>query len=199
MAQTGAITGTQYRSAFDSKGNLTAEAKNDLQKVLYQVVFKGGSQQLEEMFDKLPAKAQRAILSTAFRDMDSPFTGRLLPELHASIVAYNELMKKEMEEKEAKYADMDKEVEAAANIEYTEEDSETEEAGEPTPAYNPEKAVNLRIVMKHKMAKQSATTRPTPKPTPYPNPKTEQLIAGPDEQEYNGRKIPPLQPPTLVD
>ena len=92
MAQTGAITGTQYRSAFDSKGNLTAEAKNDLQKVLYQAVFKGGSQQLEEMFDKLPAKAQRAILSTAFRDMDSPFTGRLLPELQASIIAYNELM-----------------------------------------------------------------------------------------------------------
>jgi N12 class adenine-specific DNA methylase len=92
MAQTGAITGTQHRSAFDSKGNLTAEAKNDLQKVLYQAVFKGGSQQLEEMFDKLPAKAQRAILSTAFRDMDSPFTGRLLPELQASIVAYNELM-----------------------------------------------------------------------------------------------------------
>lgn len=92
MAQTGAITGTQYRSAFDSKGNLTAEAKNDLQKVLYQAVFKGGSQQLEEMFDKLPAKAQRAILSTAFRDMDSPFTGKLLPELQASIVAYNELM-----------------------------------------------------------------------------------------------------------
>lgn len=92
MAQKGAITNTQYQSAFDSKGNLTAEAKNDLQKVLYQAVFKGGSQQLEEMFDKLPAKAQRAILSTAFRDMDSPFTGRLLPELQASIVAYNELM-----------------------------------------------------------------------------------------------------------
>lgn len=92
MAQNGAITGTQYRSAFDSKSNLTAEAKNDLQKVLYQAVFKGGSQQLEEMFDKLPAKAQRAILSTAFRDMDSPFTGRLLPELQASIIAYNELM-----------------------------------------------------------------------------------------------------------
>ena len=56
------------------------------------------------------------------------------------LAEYEELMKKEMEEKEAKYADMDKEVEAAANIEYTEEDSETEEAGEPTPAYNPEKS-----------------------------------------------------------
>ena len=92
MAQKGAITNTQYQSAFDSKGNLTAEAKNDLQKILYQAVFKGGSQQLEEMFDALPAKAQRAILSTAFRDMDSPFAGKMLPEIQASIAAYHQLM-----------------------------------------------------------------------------------------------------------
>jgi N12 class adenine-specific DNA methylase/DNA repair protein RadC len=92
MAQKGAITNTQYQSAFDSKGNLTAEAKNDLQKVLYQAVFKGGSQQLEEMFDALPAKAQRAILSTAFRDMDSPFAGKMLPEIQASIAAFHQLM-----------------------------------------------------------------------------------------------------------
>lgn len=92
MSQLGAITNTQYQSAFDSKGNLTAEAKNDLQKVLYQAVFKGGSPQLEEMFDRLPAKAQRALLSTAFRDMDSPFAGKLLPEIQASIAAYNQLM-----------------------------------------------------------------------------------------------------------
>ena len=93
MAQKGVITDTQYQSAFDSKGNLTAEAKNDLQKVLYQAVFKGGSQQLEEMFDALPAKAQRAILSTAFRDMDSPFAGKMLPEIQASIAAYHKLMR----------------------------------------------------------------------------------------------------------
>lgn len=92
LAQKGAVSDTQYQSAFDSKGNLTAEAKNDLQKVLYQAVFKGGSQQLEEMFDALPAKAQRAILSTAFRDMDSPFAGKMLPEIQASIAAFNQLM-----------------------------------------------------------------------------------------------------------
>ncbi|WP_303026642.1 hypothetical protein [Duncaniella muris] len=92
MAQKGAITNTQYQSAFDSKGNLTAEAKNDLQKVLYQAVFKGGSQQLEEMFDALPAKAQRAILSTAFRDIDSPFAGKMLPEIQSSIAVYHQLM-----------------------------------------------------------------------------------------------------------
>lgn len=92
MNQVGAISNTQFQSAFDSNGNLTAEAKNDLQKVLYQAVFKGGSQQLEEMFDRLPAKAQRAILSTAFRDMDSPFAGKMLPEIQSSIIAFNELM-----------------------------------------------------------------------------------------------------------
>lgn len=92
MNQVGAISNTQFQSAFDSKGNLTAEAKNDLQKVLYQAVFKGGSQQLEEMFDRLTAKAQRAILSTAFRDMDSPFAGKMLPEIQSSIIAFNELM-----------------------------------------------------------------------------------------------------------
>lgn len=92
MAQQGAITSTQYQSAFDSKDNLTAEAKNDLQKVLYQAIFKGGSQQLEEMFNKLPSKAQRAILATAFRDMDSPFAGKMLPEIQASIAAFNQLM-----------------------------------------------------------------------------------------------------------
>lgn len=92
MNQVGAISNTQFQSAFDSKGNLTAEDKNDLQKVLYQAVFKGGSQQLEEMFDRLPAKAQRAILSTAFRDMDSPFAGKMLPEIQSSIIAFNELM-----------------------------------------------------------------------------------------------------------
>lgn len=93
MNQIGAISNTQYKSAFDTKGNLTAEAKNDLQKVLYQAVFKGGSKQLEEMFEKLPAKAQRAILSTAFRDMDSPIAGQMLPEIQSSVVAYHELMK----------------------------------------------------------------------------------------------------------
>jgi N12 class adenine-specific DNA methylase/predicted nucleotidyltransferase len=94
MNQVGAISNTQYQSAFDGNGNITAEAKNDLQKVLYQAVFKGGTPQLEEMFEQLPSKAQRAILSTAFRDMDSPVAGKILPEIQASIVAYNELKDK---------------------------------------------------------------------------------------------------------
>lgn len=93
LSQTGAISGTQYQSAFDRKGNLTPEARNDLQKVLYQSVFKGGPQQLEELFERLPSKAQRAILATAYRDMDSPSAGKMLHEIQASIVAYSELMR----------------------------------------------------------------------------------------------------------
>ena len=87
----GAITPTQYRSSFDSKGNLTAEAKNDLKGVLYQYVFEGGSTQLEEMFNGLPAKAQRAILSTAYRDYESVKDERMIEEIQDSIMAYHAL------------------------------------------------------------------------------------------------------------
>ena len=88
MLQKGYITPTQYRSAFDTKGNLTAEAKNDLRGIMYQSIFKGGSTRLEEMFNAMPAKAQKAILATAFRDYDSPNADRMVVEIQNSIRAY---------------------------------------------------------------------------------------------------------------
>ena len=88
MMQKGYITPTQYSSAFDSKGNLTAEAKNDLRGIMYQSIFKGGSVRLEEMFNALPVKAQKAILATAFRDYDSPSAERMAQEIQNSIRAY---------------------------------------------------------------------------------------------------------------
>ena len=88
MQQKAYITPTQYRSAFDSKDNLTAEAKNDLKGIMYQSIFQGGSTHLEEMFNSLPAKAQKAILATAYRDYDSPNTERFNTELQNSISAY---------------------------------------------------------------------------------------------------------------
>ena len=88
MMQKGYITSTQYSSAFDSKGNLTAEAKNDLRGIMYQSIFKGGSVRLEEMFNALPVKAQKAILATAFRDYDSPNAERMVEEIQNSIRAY---------------------------------------------------------------------------------------------------------------
>ena len=88
MNTKGYITPTQYASAFDSKGNLTAEAKNDLRGILYQSIFQGGNTQLEEQFNALPAKAQKAILATAYRDYDSPNTERMVGEIQSSIRAF---------------------------------------------------------------------------------------------------------------
>ncbi len=91
MQEKGYITATQYRSAFDSKGNLTAEAKNDLKGIMYQSIFQNGNTHLEEMFNKLPAKAQKAILATAYRDHDSPAAERMIEEIQKSIMAYHAL------------------------------------------------------------------------------------------------------------
>ena len=82
------ITDTQYTSALDSKCNLNAESKNDLRNILYKAIFEGGSTRLEEMFNNLPAKAQKAILATAYRDFDSPATERIVPELQNSIEVF---------------------------------------------------------------------------------------------------------------
>lgn len=84
----GVISPTQYKSAFDSKGNITAEAKNDIKGIMYQSIFEGGNTQLEEMFNTLPAKAQKAILATAFRDYDSPQSERMIGDIQDSIMAY---------------------------------------------------------------------------------------------------------------
>lgn len=88
MNTKGYITPTQYASAFDSKGNLTAEAKNDLRGILYQSIFQGGNTQLEEQFNAMPAKAQKAILATAYRDYESPESERMVGEIQSSIRAY---------------------------------------------------------------------------------------------------------------
>ncbi|MCU6767842.1 LPD5 domain-containing protein [Barnesiella propionica] len=95
MSQRGFITSTQLKSAFDSKGGLTAEAKNDLKGIMYQSTFTGGNIRLEEMFNAMPAKAQRAILSTAFRDYDSPNSERMVEEIQNSIRAYKALSQDE--------------------------------------------------------------------------------------------------------
>ena len=108
MSQKGYITPTQYKSAFDGKGNLSAEAKNDLRNIMYQSIFKGGSTRLEEMFNTIPSKAQKAILATAFRDYDSPNAERMNEEIQNSIRAYYALShdKAFMEAKDFKEARM---------------------------------------------------------------------------------------------
>ena len=96
MSQRGFISHTQYKSAFDSKGNLTPESKNDLRGIMYQGIFKDGSTRLEEMFNVLPVKAQKAILATAFRDYDSPNSERMVDEIQNSVRAYYALSQDKM-------------------------------------------------------------------------------------------------------
>ena len=96
MSQRGFISPTQYKSAFDSKGNLTPESKNDLRGIMYQSIFKDGSTRLEEMFNVLPVKAQKAILATAFRDYDSQNSERMVDEIQNSVRAYYALSQDKM-------------------------------------------------------------------------------------------------------
>lgn len=96
MSQRGFISHTQYKSAFDSKGNLTPESKNDLRGIMYQSIFKDGSTRLEEMFNVLPVKSQKAILATAFRDYDSSNSERMVDEIQNSVRAYYALSQDKM-------------------------------------------------------------------------------------------------------
>lgn len=112
MAQKGYITPTQYDSQFDTKGNLTAEAKNDLRGIMYQSIFEGGNTRLEEMFNALPAKAQKAILATAHRDFNSPNSERMIEEIQNSIRAFYALMQDEQFAKAKNFKDATKVVEA---------------------------------------------------------------------------------------
>ena len=92
LVERGNINDTQYGSAFDDDHNLKGEAANDLRGILYHSIFTGGSTRLEEMFGKLPAKAQRAILATAFRDTESERSARMIGEIQQSVIAFSELM-----------------------------------------------------------------------------------------------------------
>lgn len=71
--------------------------------------------------------------SQPFKDAEA------LEKAEEKLAEYEELMKAEMAAKEAKYAEMDKDVEAAAGIELTEEDSEPT-ASEPAMDYSAENA-----------------------------------------------------------
>lgn len=115
MNNKGYITPTQYRSAFDSKGTLTDEVKNDLRGIIYQSIFEGTSPQFEEMFNMLPAKAQKAILSTAYRDYDSDNTKRLLNEIQNSVRAYYALSQYEPFVNARNYAEAQASIQAWSN------------------------------------------------------------------------------------
>lgn len=85
----GFISDTQFSSAFKN-GEITPEAKMDLVNLLKQSLFEGGVTELPKMFDMLPAKAQKAVLSTFMRDFNSKESDRILPEIREAIEAFYE-------------------------------------------------------------------------------------------------------------
>ena len=68
----GVINNTQLQSAYDSKGNLTPEAKKDLQDITAFALFNGANDNMQQMFRAIPDKAQKAILQTIHRDAANP-------------------------------------------------------------------------------------------------------------------------------
>ena len=88
LRQQGSISDTQYQSAFDANGNLTPEAKQDLIAILQTSLFEGGPDLLPQMFRSLPAKAQKAILSTFVRDEQSPEASRIKKDIQNAIQAF---------------------------------------------------------------------------------------------------------------
>lgn len=88
----GFISDTQFRSAFGAKGEITAEAKEDLRNALYRSFFEGAHNSLETEFYNLPKRTQQALLRVSYRDQQSPADAHFLDELQASVSAYNALM-----------------------------------------------------------------------------------------------------------
>ena len=88
----GFISDTQFRSAFGSKGEITADAKEDLRNALYRSFFEGAHNSLEAEFYNLPKRTQQALLRVSYRDQQSPADAHFLDELQASVSAYNALM-----------------------------------------------------------------------------------------------------------
>ena len=88
----GFISDTQFRSAFGAKGEITAEAKEDLRNALYRSFFEGAHNSMEAEFYNLPKRTQQALLRVSYRDQQSPADAHFLDELQASVSAYNALM-----------------------------------------------------------------------------------------------------------
>lgn len=122
--------------AMPVKGNVI---KNAMTEILEDVVsgedFRGRIEAAERSIERNNAELQ----SISARDgVPFKFTEELA-KAEEKLSEYEDLMKAEMEAKEAKYAEMDKDVEAASNIELTEEDSE-DAASEPIASYSEENA-----------------------------------------------------------
>ncbi len=111
--------------------------KNAVIDIMENVVSGKDFQQRIDNAERLIERNNAELQSMAARD-GKPFEHtEALQQAEQKLAEYEALMKKEMEAKEAKYAEMDKGIEEATGVEYTEEDSE-ESAGEPLADYSAE-------------------------------------------------------------
>lgn len=95
LHQRGYISDTQYKSAVNSRGNLSEDGKSDFSKIVLHSIFQDTDTTLKDSFASLPTKAQNAILATAYRDYSSPIGERILVEVQDSMRAYYTLMQNE--------------------------------------------------------------------------------------------------------
>lgn len=90
LRQQDAISDTQYQSAFDDKGNVTVEAKEDLRAMAEASLFEGGPTMLPQAFAMLPNKAKKAILQTFMRDANSTPEAQIKTDIQNAIMLFRE-------------------------------------------------------------------------------------------------------------
>lgn len=86
LNRNGVINATQTQSAYDSKGHMTPEAKNDLKDLITYHIFKGGSDAIGEAWGKLPVAAQKALAVAMAGDLQLKPEDRLLPDVQNAIM-----------------------------------------------------------------------------------------------------------------
>ncbi|MBD5201804.1 MAG: hypothetical protein HDS81_00600 [Bacteroidales bacterium] len=122
--------------AMPVKGNVI---KNAVSVIMEDVVSGNDFRERIEAAERYVERNNADLQSISARDgVPFQFTEEL-SKAEEKLEEYEELMKKEMEAKEAKYAELDKDVEAASNIELTEEDSDGT-TSEPSVDYSAENA-----------------------------------------------------------
>lgn len=105
MNQLGVINDTEMASIIKN-GKITPEGKNDINNILKERLYDGAPTTLKEQFESLPAKAQSAILSTYFRDLNTAEEAQLIGDIRSAIQAFYDLTTNSKEfAKATKYED----------------------------------------------------------------------------------------------
>ena len=86
------LTPTQLQTAMDEKQNLTPRAKEALKDILTQVIFQGGNNNIRKQFKMLPKAAQKALMQTIARELDSAEGEGILEYIQEAIEVYSSLM-----------------------------------------------------------------------------------------------------------